>query len=96
MLHYYLCHFHIYRAGNMKSRPHIRPRYIQADNAANAYQKAQEICSSTKLGNASDNIVCKHSDIQCVTAESARREIAMDPHKFIESSKTAIQWLRKQ
>ena len=84
MLHYYLCHFKVYRAGNMKSRPHIKPRYIQAENTQNAYEKAQHICSSTKIGYASDTVVCTHKDIQCVLAESARREIKMDAQKLIE------------
>lgn len=84
MQHYYLCHFHVYRAGNMKSRPHIKPRYILAGNAQKAYEKAQEICSSTKLRNASDAIICRHKDVEQVYADSARREISQNPTLLID------------
>lgn len=63
----------------MKSRPHIKPYYIRA-----LYQKAQEICSSTKIAGASDAVVCRRKDICPVLAEDARKEIAINANKLIE------------
>lgn len=75
--HFYLCSFHIYKDGNKKSRPRIKPRYIKAGNADKAYHKAQLVCNSDKLTHSgADTVVCRKKDISQILIDNARREIS--------------------
>ena len=85
MEHYYFCKFQIYKDGNKKSRPHIKPRYVKAGNADKAYRKAQLICNSDILIHSSaDIVVCRKKDVSQRYIENARREIACNPDLLIE------------
>lgn len=83
--HFYLCSFQIYKDGNKKSRPHIRPRYIKAGNADKAYRKAQLVCNSDRLTHsAADIVVCRKKNIKPSLIENARREITCNPDLLID------------
>ncbi len=83
--HFYLCSFHIYKDGNKKSRPHIKPRYIKAGNADKAYRKAQLVCNSDKLTHSgADTVVCRKKDVSPILIDIARREIACNPDLLID------------
>ena len=84
MNHYYLCDFHIYRDGNLKTRPRVKPRYIEAGNTQKAYEKAQLICHGPLISKYPDRAVCRHKDIHLVLIDEARREIAANPILLVE------------
>lgn len=79
--HYYRAVFHIYKKGEMESRPLDKTRIIMAPNMHDAYGKAQETCGTTLLRLPDDVAVCRHSDITPILKDEA---MTYDQKKIIK------------
>lgn len=75
MIHFYYATFHIYKRGEMNTRPLTEGGYIEASSMAEAYRKAQQICKNRKLSGPSDTVICRHKDIRCESIKIAQNDI---------------------
>lgn len=76
--HYYHAVFHM----RCKTEKNSFSGYILAQNAQEAYRKAQKICAAQRVSFPGLRTTCRHNDITCRRKDAAEREIASGTKLF--------------